>query len=131
MFYKPMIDVIFDYLDLNDGDDFEINDMTAGTKDGLLLNLKYSDESFFDDSENVIQIYPNPAISNVNLLTDITKKVETIEVDVYNVLGVSVYKTPTPGFRLPKGRGTSVWNIIPNSKNKIESSNREGQDSRL
>ena len=67
--------------------------MTAGTKDGLLLNLKYSDESFFDDSENVIQIYPNPAISNVNLLTDITKKVETIEVDIYNVLGVSVYKT--------------------------------------
>ena len=88
-----LTDVIFDYLDLNDGDDFEINDMTAGTKDGLLLNLKYSDESFFDDSENVIQIYPNPAISNVNLLTDITKKVETIEVDVYNVLGVSVYKT--------------------------------------
>ncbi|MDC0116859.1 Ig-like domain-containing protein [Flavobacteriaceae bacterium] len=88
-----LTDVIFDYLDLNDGDDFEINDMTAGTKDGLLLNLKYSDESFFDDSENVIQIYPNPAISNVNLLTDITMKVETIEVDVYNVLGVSVYKT--------------------------------------
>jgi hypothetical protein len=88
-----LTDVIFDYLDLNDGDDFEIKDMTAGTKDGLLLNLKYSDESFFDDSENVIQIYPNPAISNVNLLTDITMKVETIEVDVYNVLGVSVYKT--------------------------------------
>ncbi|MDB0022944.1 T9SS type A sorting domain-containing protein, partial [Flavobacteriaceae bacterium] len=86
-------DIIFDYLDLNDGDDFEINDMTAGTNDGLLLNLKYSDESFFDDSENVIQIYPNPAVSNVNLLTDITKKVETIEVDIYNVLGVSVYKT--------------------------------------
>ena len=88
-----LTDVIFDYLDLNDGDDFEIKDMTAGTKDGLLLNLKYSDESFFDDSENVIQIYPNPAISNVNLLTDITMKVETIQVDIYNVLGVSVYKT--------------------------------------
>jgi hypothetical protein len=60
--------------------------MTAGTKGGLMLNLKYSDESFFDGSENIIQIYPNPAVSNVNLLTDITKKVETIEVDVFNVL---------------------------------------------
>jgi len=88
-----LTDVIFDYLDLNDGDQFEIRDMTAGTKDGLLLKLRYSDESFFDGSENIIQIYPNPAVSNVNLLTDITKKVETIEVDVFNVLGVSVYKT--------------------------------------
>jgi hypothetical protein len=88
-----LTDVIFDYLDLNDGDEFEIRDMTAGTDDGLLLKLKYSDESFFDVSENIIQIYPNPAVSNVNLLTDITKKVETIEVDVFNVLGVSVYKT--------------------------------------
>jgi len=42
--------VIFDYLDLNDGDEFEIKDMTAGTKGGLMLNLKYSDESFFDGS---------------------------------------------------------------------------------
>ena len=67
--------------------------MTAGTRDGLLLKLKYSDESFFDDSEDIMQIYPNPAVSNVNLLTDITQKVETIEVDFYNILGVSVYKT--------------------------------------
>jgi hypothetical protein len=88
-----LTDVIFDYLDLNDGDEFEIRDMTAGTKNGLLLNLKYSDESFFDGSENIMQIYPNPAVSNVNLLTDITKKVETIEVDVFNVLGISVYQT--------------------------------------
>jgi len=88
-----LTDVIFDYLDLNDGDEFEIRDMTAGTKNGLLLNLKYSDESFFDGSENIMQIYPNPAMSNVNLLTDITKKVETIEVDVFNVLGISVYQT--------------------------------------
>jgi hypothetical protein len=88
-----LTDVIFDYLDLNDGDEFEIRDMTAGTKGGLMLNLKYSDESFFDGSENIIQIYPNPAVSNVNLLTDITKKVETIEVDVFNVLGISVYQT--------------------------------------
>ena len=86
-----LTDVIFDYLDLNDGDEFEIRDMTAGTDDGLLLKLKYSDESF-DVSENIIQIYPNPAVSNVNLLTDITKKVETIEVDVFNVLGFQYTK---------------------------------------
>ena len=55
--------------------------------------MRYSDESFFDDSEDIIQIYPNPAVSNVNLLTDITKNVDNIEVDIYNVLGVSVYKT--------------------------------------
>ena len=85
--------VVFDYLDLNDGDDFEIKSMSAGTEGGLSLSLRYSDESFFDDSEDIIQIYPNPAVSNVNLLTDITKNIDNIEVDIYNVLGVSVYKT--------------------------------------
>ena len=88
-----LTNVVFDYLDLNDGDDFEIKSMSAGTEGGLSLSLKYSDESFFDDSEDIIQIYPNPAVSNVNLLTDITKNVENIEVDIYNILGVSVYKT--------------------------------------
>ena len=88
-----LTNVVFDYLDLNEGDDFEIKSMSAGTEGGLSLSLKYSDESFFDDSEDIIQIYPNPAVSNVNLLTDITKNVENIEVDIYNVLGVSVYKT--------------------------------------
>ena len=88
-----LTNVIFDYLDLNDGDDFEIKEMSAGTDGGLSLSLKFSDESFFDDSENIIQIYPNPAVNNVNLLTDITKNVDKIIVDIYNVLGVSVYKT--------------------------------------
>jgi hypothetical protein len=88
-----LTDVIFDYLDLNDGDDFEIKDMSAGSEGGLSLSLKFSDESFFDNSENIIKIYPNPAISDVNLLTDITEKVEDIEVDIFNVLGVSVYRT--------------------------------------
>ena len=88
-----LTNVVFSYLDLNDSDDFEIRDMSAGTEDGLSLDLKFSDESFFDDSENIIQIYPNPVVSEVSLLTDITEKVEKIEVNVYNVLGVSVYKT--------------------------------------
>ena len=88
-----LTNVVFDYLDLNDGDDFEIKSMSAGTDGGLSLSLRYSDESFFDDSEDIIQIYPNPAVSNVNLLTDITKNIDNIEVDIYNVLGVSVYKT--------------------------------------
>jgi len=88
-----LTNVVFDYLDLNEGDDFEIKSMSAGTEGGLSLSLKYSDESFFDDSEDIIQIYPNPAVSNVNLLTDITENVQNIEVDIYNVLGVSVHRT--------------------------------------
>ena len=88
-----LTNVIFDYLDLNNGDDFEIKEMSAGSDGGLSLSLKFSDESFFDDSEDTIQIYPNPAVNNINLLTDITKNVDKIEVDIYNVLGVSVYKT--------------------------------------
>ena len=38
-------------------------------------------------------MYPNPASSNVNLLTDISKEVESLDVNIYNILGVSVYKT--------------------------------------
>ena len=67
--------------------------MSAGSEGGLSLSLKYSDESFFDESEDIIKIYPNPAVSNVNLLTDITENVQNIEVDIYNVLGVSVHRT--------------------------------------
>ena len=88
-----LTDVVFDYLDLSNGDDFEIKSMSAGSEGGLSLSLKYSDESFFDESEDIIKIYPNPAVSNVNLLTDITENVQNIEVDIYNVLGVSVHRT--------------------------------------
>ena len=38
-------------------------------------------------------MYPNPASSNINLLTDITKDVEALEVNIYNILGVSVFQT--------------------------------------
>lgn len=85
--------MIFDYLDINDNDKFEIGDLYAGTKDGLSLKLTYSDERFFDSSDSAIQMYPNPASSNLNLLTDITKEVETLDVNIYNILGVSVYQT--------------------------------------
>ena len=83
----------FDYLDINDNEDFEIDNMRAGTNDGLVLDLKYSDERFFDSLEDSIRIYPNPANSNVNLLTDVSKNIETLNVNIYNVLGVSVYST--------------------------------------
>ena len=36
-------------------------------------------------------MYPNPASSNINLLTDVKKNVERLDVNIYNVLGVSVY----------------------------------------
>jgi len=90
---NELTNVIFDYLDVNDNEDFEIGDMRAGTNDGLVLDLKYSDERFFDSLEDSIRIYPNPANSNVNLLTNVTKNVETLNVNIYNVLGVSVYST--------------------------------------
>ena len=88
-----LTDIIFDYIDLNDSDEFELRDMSAGSENGLSLDIKFSDESFFDDSDDIIQIYPNPVVSDVNLLTDITENVNKIEVSVYNVLGVSVYQT--------------------------------------
>ena len=90
---NELTNVIFDYLDINDNDKFEIGDLYAGTKDGLSLKLTYSDERFFDSSDSAVQMYPNPASSNLNLLTDITKEVETLDVNIYNILGVSVYQT--------------------------------------
>tara|TARA_X000000368_G_scaffold415818_1_gene408349 strand:- start:44 stop:15682 length:15639 start_codon:yes stop_codon:yes gene_type:complete len=90
---NELTNVVFDYLDINDNEDLEINNLRAGTNDGLVLDLKYSDERFFDSLDDSIRIYPNPANSNVNLLTDVTKNVETLNVNIYNVLGVSVYST--------------------------------------
>ena len=89
---NELTNVIFDYLDINDNDKFEISDLKAGTTDGLSLSLKYSDERFFDSSDSSVKMYPNPASSNVNLLTDITKEVESLDVNIYNILGVSVYQ---------------------------------------
>ena len=38
-------------------------------------------------------MYPNPVISNLNLLSDVTKTVERLDVNIYNVLVVSVFNT--------------------------------------
>ena len=84
---------MFDYIDVNENDDFEIVDMRAGTNDGLVLSLKYSDERFFDSLEDSVKVYPNPAVSNINLLTNVSKNVETLDVNIYNILGVSVLNT--------------------------------------
>ena len=96
---NELTNVIFDYLDINDNDKFEISDLKAGTTNGLTLKLNYSDERFFDSSDSAVQMYPNPAISNINLLTDITKEVETLDVNIYNILGVSVYQTSIDSMR--------------------------------
>ena len=88
-----LTNVVFDYIDVMQGEDFEITDMRSGTRDGLVLDLRYSDERFFDSLEDSIRMYPNPADSNVNLLTKVTEDVETLDVNIYNVLGVSVYNT--------------------------------------
>ena len=88
---NELTNVVFDYIDVNENDDFEIVDLRAGTNDGLVLDLKYSDERFFDSLDDSVQMYPNPASSNINLLTDVKKNVERLDVNIYNVLGVSVY----------------------------------------
>ena len=90
---NDLTNVIFEYLDINDGDKFEIGDLKAGKTDELALDLKYSDERFFNSSDSAVKMYPNPASSNINLLTDITKEVKTLDVNIYNILGVSVYQT--------------------------------------
>ena len=90
---NDLTNILFDYVDVNENDKFKIEDLRAGTNDGLVLDLRYSDESFFDSLDDSIQMYPNPAISNVNLLTKVSKKVKTLQVNIYNVLGVSVYNT--------------------------------------
>ena len=88
-----LTDVIFDYIDVNENDDFDITNMRSGTLGGLVLDVKFLDESFFDALADPIKMYPNPVSSNVNILTDITTDPETISVNIYNVLGVSVYQT--------------------------------------
>ena len=90
---NDLTNILFDYVDVNENDKLKIEDLRAGTNDGLVLNLKYLDESFFDSTDDSIQMYPNPAISNVNILTNVSKKVKTLQVNIYNVLGVSVYNT--------------------------------------
>ncbi len=90
---NDLTNILFDYVDVNEKDKLKIEDLRAGTNDGLVLNLKYLDESFFDSTDDSIQMYPNPAISNVNILTNVSKKVKTLQVNIYNVLGVSVYNT--------------------------------------
>ena len=90
---NELTNVVFDYIDVNENEEFEIGDLSAGTSDGLVLDLKYSDERFFDSMDESIKMYPNPVISNLNLLTDLTKNVERLDVNIYNVLGVSVYNT--------------------------------------
>ena len=90
---NELTNIVFDYIDVNENDDFEIVDMRAGTNDGLVLSLKYSDERFFDSLEDSVKVYPNPAVSNINLLTNVSKNVETLDVNIYNILGVSVLNT--------------------------------------
>ena len=88
-----LTDVIFEYIDVNENDNFEITNMRSGTAGGLVLDVKFLDESFFDALADPIKMYPNPASSNVNILTDVTTELETLSVNIYNVLGVSVYQT--------------------------------------
>ena len=88
-----LTDVIFEYIDVNENDNFEITNMRSGTAGGLVLDVKFLDESFFDALADQLKCIQIQQVPNVNILTDVTTELETLSVNIYNVLGVSVYQT--------------------------------------
>jgi hypothetical protein len=90
---NELTNILFDYVDVNENEEFKIEDLVAGTGGGLTLDLRYSDERLFDSIDDSIKLYPIPADSNINLLTNVSKKAKKLEVNIYNVLGISVHNT--------------------------------------
>tara|TARA_B100001093_G_scaffold222308_1_gene213126 strand:+ start:13 stop:9702 length:9690 start_codon:yes stop_codon:yes gene_type:complete len=90
---NELTNILFDYVDVNENEEFKIEDLFAGTNSGLSLDLRYSDERLFDSIDDSIKLYPIPADSNINLLTNVSKKAKKLEVNIYNILGVLVHDT--------------------------------------
>jgi hypothetical protein len=90
---NELTNILFDYVDVNENEEFKIEDLFAGTNGGLSLDLRYSDERLFDSIDDSIKLYPIPADSNINLLTNVSKKAKKLEVNIYNILGVLVHNT--------------------------------------
>tara|TARA_B100001063_G_scaffold63749_1_gene57786 strand:- start:374 stop:5122 length:4749 start_codon:yes stop_codon:yes gene_type:complete len=72
--------------------DYEISDIKAATPNGLPLNTHYKDESFFDEENDVLKVYPNPAKNNLNILGSIENDLNIVDVKIYNTIGVMVYE---------------------------------------
>ena len=82
-------------------------------------------------------MYPNPASSNVNILTDVTTELETLSVNIYNVLGVSVYQTTIESMgrlndldvsMLASGVYTVQVKMITKGKEEIKSVHKADQE---
>ena len=72
--------------------EYEISDIKAATPDGLPLIVKYKDESFFDEENEILKVYPNPTKNNLNILGSIVNDLNIIDVKIYNTIGVIVYE---------------------------------------
>ena len=70
----------------------EISDIKAATPDGLPLIAKYKDESFFDEENEILKVYPNPTKNNLNILGSIVNDLNIIDVKIYNTIGVMVHE---------------------------------------
>ena len=91
---KSLLDysnIIFSYVD-ESLKDFEISEIIAASTNGLSLNTIYKDESFFDESQEVVKIYPNPVKNDLNILGSIENDLIIIDVIIYNTLGSVVYE---------------------------------------
>ncbi|MEL1231492.1 MAG: FG-GAP-like repeat-containing protein, partial [Candidatus Neomarinimicrobiota bacterium] len=72
--------------------EYEISDIKAATPDGLPLIVKYKDESFFDEENEILKVYPNPTQNNLNILGSIVNDLNIIDVKIYNTIGIMVYE---------------------------------------
>ena len=83
--------ILFSYVDKK-LKDYEISDIKAATPNGLPLNSHYKDESFFDEENDVLKVYPNPTKDNLNILGSIENDLNIVDVKIYNTIGVMVYE---------------------------------------
>ena len=97
---KSLLDysnIIFSYVD-ESLKDFEISEIIAASTNGLSLNTIYKDESFFDESQDLVKIYPNPVKDDLNILGSIENDLIIIDVIIYNTLGSVVYEKSFKSF---------------------------------
>ena len=83
--------ILINYVD-KELKDYEISDIKAATPNGLPLNTHYKDESFFDEENDVLKVYPNPTKNNLNILGSIENDLNIVDVKIYNTIGVMVYE---------------------------------------
>ena len=83
--------ILLNYVDKNLRDS-QISNLKAASAFGLTLNTIYKDESFFDSSDEIVKIYPNPVKDDLNIIGSIDNDLVIVEVFIYNTLGSIIYK---------------------------------------